>query len=262
VLVLLWVAQFSFYALPAPYAAFYWPVALFAAEILVVYGSTAAVQIYRYRRLYTPVQRQQTKWVVFGFAMGVLLNVLGNLLGAVVPGLNAPDSPYQLLSGFWTGVLYVSISLSVGIAILRYRLWDIDTIINKALVYGSLTALLAALYAGLIIGLESLAGLVTEQANQPVALVVSTLAIAALFLPVRRRIQNLIDRHFYRKKYDAEKILAAFSARLRNVVDLNELRAQVLAVVQDTMQPVHVSLWLRSPERQRIERLPGEGAQP
>jgi hypothetical protein len=262
VLVLLWVAQFSFFALPAPYSAPFWPVALFAAELLLTWGSPAVVQVYRYRRLYTAVQRQQTKWVVFGFALGVLVFVLASLLGAVVPGLNAPDSPYQLLGGFWTGVLYVSISLSVGIAILRYRLWDIDTIINKALVYGSLTALLGALYAGLIIGLESLVGRFTGQASQPLVIVLSTLAIATLFLPLRRRIQALIDRRFYRRKYDAAKTLAAFSATLRNEVDLNELRAQVLAVVQETMQPAHASLWLRPPERQRMDRRPGEGGQP
>ena len=133
---------------------------------------------------------------------------------------------------------------------LRSHLWDIDTLINKAMVYGSLTGLLGTLYAGLIIGLESLAGLFGGMAAQnPVALVVSTLAIFALFLPARRRIQSFIDRRFYRKKYDAEQTLAAFSASLRQEVDLEQLREQLLAAVQETMQPAHVSLWLRQPER-------------
>ena len=143
----------------------------------------------------------------------------------------------------------MSILLSLGMAILRYRLWDIDTIINKALVYGSLTGLLGALYAGLIIGLESLVGLLTGQETQPVVLVVSTLVIAALFSPVRRRLQALIDRRFYRKKYDAEQTLVAFSATLRQEVDLEQIRGQLLAVVQETMQPAHVSLWLHQPKR-------------
>jgi hypothetical protein len=142
------------------------------------------------------------------------------------------------------------IPLSFGFAILRSRLWDIDAIINKALVYGLLTGILGALYAGLIIGLEDLAGLFGGTAAQnPAVLVISTLAVAALFLPVRQRMQAIIDRRFYRRKYDAEKTLAAFSATLRNEVDLEQIRAQLLAVVQETTQPTHVSLWLRQPER-------------
>ena len=136
----------------------------------------------------------------------------------------------------------------------RSRLWDIDTLINKALVYGLLTGLLGALYAGLIIGLVSLTSAITgATADEPVALVISTLAIAALFQPVRHRIQAIIDRRFYRRKYDAEKTLAAFSATLRQEVDLEELRAHLQAVVQETMQPAHVSLWLRAPEPRAAE---------
>jgi hypothetical protein len=210
----------------------------------------AAVQFYRYRRLYTPMQRQQTKWVVFGYLVGVVVNVFFFALGALVPGLSASDSSYQLLTGFVSAFLSLLIPLSIGIAILRHQLWDIDTIINKALVYGLLTSLLGALYAGLIIGLESLAGLFGGTAAQnPVVLVVSTLAIAALFQPARKRLQNLIDRRFYRQKYDAEKTLADFSAQLRSEVDLEQLREQLIAVVQEIMQPAYVSLWLLSLER-------------
>ena len=204
-IVLLWIAQLIGFAAPAPYGFANWPGWLEGVDILVVWGSTVAVQVYRYRKLYTPVQRQQTKWVVFGLASGFLTVVLSSILGGVIPGLSTPNSPYQLLNGFFIGILFLSIPLSVGIAILRYRLWDIDAIINRALVYGLLTGLLAAVYAGLIIGLESLGGAITGTDNQPVALVISTLAIAALFLPVRRRIQAIIDRRFYRHKYDAEK---------------------------------------------------------
>jgi hypothetical protein len=146
-------------------------------------------------------------------------------------------------------VALLLIPIFITIAVLRSRLWDIDVIINKTLVYGSLTSLLAGIYAGLIIGLESLVGTLTGAVNQPVVLVVSTLAIAALVQPLRKHIQALIDRRFYRRKYDATKTLVTFSATLRNEVDLEQLRAQLIAVVQETMQPTQVSLWLRSPER-------------
>ncbi len=238
---LLWVVQLVEYLLPSPYSKPFWSGWLSALDSLVVFGSTAAVQFYRYRRLYTPVQRQQTKWLVFGFALGALITGLSDLL--------TPDSPAYLLNVVFSGLGSMAIILSLGVAILRYRLWDIDTIINKALVYGSLTALLGALYAGLIIGLESLVGLLTGQETQPVVLVVSTLVIAALFSPVRRRLQALIDRRFYRKKYDAEQTLMAFSTTLRQEVDLEQIRGQLLAVVQETMQPAHVSLWLHQPKR-------------
>jgi len=255
VVAFLWLIQLLEFLLPSPYNNADWPGWLIGVNHLVVFGSTAAVQLYRYRRLYTPRQRQQTKWLLFGVAMGGLVVGLEDIVGAVVPGLSAPDSPYQLLNVVFVGLEWMSIILALGVAILQYRLWDIDTIINKALVYGLLSGLLGALYAGLIIGLESLAGAITGQTAQPVVIVLSTLAIAALFFPVRRRLQQLIDRRFYRQKYDAEKTLAAFSATLRNEVDLDQMRAQLLAVVQETMQPAHVSLWLRQPGR-----LPNEEA--
>jgi hypothetical protein len=137
----------------------------------------------------------------------------------------------------------MAIILALGVAILQYRLWDIDTIINRALVYGGLSALLGALYAGLILGLENLGGrLGGTTAQNPVVLVISTLAIAALFLPVRERLQSTIDRRFYRRKYDAEQTLAAFSATLGQEVDLEFVREHLMAVVQETMQPAQVSL--------------------
>src|SRR5205823_8397212 len=134
--------------------------------------------------------------------------------------------------------------LSIGIAILRYRLWDIDRVINRTLVYGTLTAILALIYFGCVVLLQHLVNGVTGQVGQsPLVIVASTLAIAALFQPLRRRIQKIIDRRFYRRKYDASKIIANFSSTLRNEVDLNTLSEHLLTVVQETMQPTHVSLW-------------------
>src|SRR5262249_7948682 len=144
-----------------------------------------------------------------------------------------------------TPLLAALIPLAVGIALLRYRLWDIDLIINRTLVYGMLTGTLASVYFLLIIVLQSLVRSLTGQVLQsPLVIVASTLAIVALFEPLRQRIQSIIDRRFYRRKYDAAKTLAAFSATLRSEVDLDQLREQVVAVVQETMQPAHISLWL------------------
>jgi hypothetical protein len=187
-----------------------------------------------------------------GIVVTIVLVILLDSSNAI-PTFNNQSSPAYLVLENLFPLALLPVPLSIGIAVLRYRLWDIDTLINKALVYGLLTALLGALYAGLIIGLTALAGVITGGAatNQPVVLVIATLAIAALFQPARHRLQSLIDRRFYRRKYDAEKTLAAFSATLRNEVDLEQLRAQIIAVVRETMQPAHVSLWLRTPERQR-----------
>ncbi|HSH79358.1 MAG TPA: hypothetical protein VLA19_12615 [Herpetosiphonaceae bacterium] len=136
------------------------------------------------------------------------------------------------------------------ISILRYRLWDIDLLINHALVYGTLTVTLALVYLSSVVVLQQLFVPLTGQESD-VAIVASTLAIAALFQPLRRRIQGLIDRRFYRRKYDAVKIVQAFGSRLRDEVDLNTVSDDLLVVVEETLQPVHVSLWLRAsrPER-------------
>ncbi len=258
----LFVIQFGFYVLPYPYNYQNWPPLATICQDLVVYGSAIGVLVYRYLAVASALQRQQIKWLAFGFAWSFLtLSVLYSLLPVLFPALTRPSSWYQLISPTTEFLAYLIIPLGIGMALLRYRLWEIDTLINKALVYGVLSALLAAVYAGLIIGLEGLASLMTGGAtDEPVALVISTLAIAALFLPLRQRIQVFIDRRFYRRKYDAEKTLAAFSAALRNEVDLHQVREQLLSVVQETMQPAHVSLWLRTPPRptEATTQLPSE----
>jgi hypothetical protein len=227
-----------------------WSNLVFFAFLLCIVG----MQVYRYRRISTFRERQQTKWVVFGLSIAIVGFVLFLTTGHAFlpPALQQSSVLHTLVVNTIIYGLLLLIPISIAIAILRSRLYDIDIVINRALVYGSLTGILGALYAGLIIGLESLAGAITRQASgQPVALVISTLAIYALFQPVRKSIQALIDRRFYRKKYDAEKTLAAFGTILRNEVDLNQLREQLIAVVQETMQPAHVSLWLRKDAQRR-----------
>jgi hypothetical protein len=200
-------------------------------------------QIYRFRRVSSPAQQQQTKWVVFGLTLGVAGTFPSQL--PVDLSLVGGDTPLTLLfldAGFSLSLLLIP--LSIGVAVLRSHLFDIDLLINRTLVYGSLTTVLVALYFGGIVLLQRLfVALTSEQST--LAVVASTLLIAALFNPLRRRIQSFIDRRFYRSKYDARKTLEAFSAKLRNETDLEALNEDLVGVVRETMQPAHVSLWLR-----------------
>jgi len=183
----------------------------------------------------TGEERQQIKWVIYAVAvLTVAITVVsiwpaldGSLIGTVL-----------FLAGF------LAIPTAVGIAILRYRLYDIDLIINRTLVYGSFTAMLIALYFGTVVLLQSVFVAFTGE-QSTLAVVASTLIIAALFNPLRRRIQSFIDRRFYRSKYDARKTLDAFATRLRDETDLEALNEEVVGIVRETMQPAHVSLWLR-----------------
>ncbi len=212
-------------------------------------GTMVVGQIYRYRRVSSLLQRQQTKWVVFGMSVAIGCYVGLDLLYGVFS--LPPKGPFADLIIFTaTYFLMLLIPLSIVFAILRARLWDIDILINRTLVYGTLTAMLAVVYIGLIITLQFLLrGFISQTSD--IAIVASTLAIAALFNPLRRRIQAFIDRRFFRRKYDAARTLEAFSVTLRNEVDLSQLREQLVAVVQETMQPTHISLWLRPPEPSR-----------
>jgi hypothetical protein len=200
-------------------------------------------QIYRFRRVSSPAQRQQSKWVVFGLTLGIAGTFPSQL--PVDLSLVGGDTPLTLLLlkvGFTLSLMLVP--LSIGVAVLRSHLFDIDVVINRTLVYGSLTTVLVALYFGGIVLLQRLfVALTSEQST--LAVVASTLLIAALFNPLRRRIQSFIDRRFYRSKYDAAKTLEAFSTRLRDETDLEALNDDLVGVVRETMQPAHVSLWLR-----------------
>ncbi|HEX6483755.1 MAG TPA: hypothetical protein VF043_33325 [Ktedonobacteraceae bacterium] len=246
-LVVLWAVRTLLYLIPGPANIAFWPPALNIVDEAVSYGGALVVLVYRYRRVFRPAQRQQAKWVLFGFGTLLVVILLYDLIAVVVPGLAAPDSLYQLANTTLTALTFLLLPLSVAMAILRARLWEIDVIIRRTLVYSVLTLLLVLLYWGLVLALGSLLrGLLGQQQN-PLVLVASTLLIAALFQPLRRGVQRVIDRRFYRRKYDAARTLAAFSATLRSEVDLDQVREQLVATVQETMQPAHLSLWLRPP---------------
>ena len=227
---------------------------LLLALVICLAGS----MVYRYVRIATPLERQQIKWLAFTLVLDIILNWIGPV---VLSSLFPQFGPHELLGALYNliwPVTFLGIPISIAIAILRYRLWDIDSIINRTLVYGLLTGILAAVYIGLVLGLQALFARVVGQPSQsPVIIVGSTLIIVALFRPLRSRMQNIIDRRFYRRKYDTRRTLAAFSATLRNEVDLPTLSEQLVAVVQETMQPAHVSLWLRPSGRQNKSIAPG-----
>jgi hypothetical protein len=200
-------------------------------------------QVYRYRRVSSPAQRQQTKWVVFGTTLDVVATFPFQLpLDFSLVGGDTPLVLLVLNMGFTLSFLLVPFSISV--AVLRSHLFDIDVLINRTLVYGSLTAMLIGLYFGGIVALQRVFVALTGEGST-LAVVASTLAIAALFNPLRRRVQGFVDRRFYRSKYDARKTLEAFSAKLRDETDLDALSGDLVGVVKETMQPAHVSLWLR-----------------
>src|SRR3989440_10482552 len=210
---------------------------------------------YRYRYASNTLQRQQTKWVIYGGSVAGIIVVGLTLPLYIFPSLGQAGSFYQLVIAPAYIVVVLIIPLSLGLAILRFRLYDIDLLINRTLVYGLLTVLLALIYFGCVILLQDLVRGLTGQVGQsPLIIVGSTLAIAALFQPLRRRMQRIIDRRFYRRKYDAAKTLEAFNATLRNEVDLSQLREHLLDVVQETMEPSHVSLWVRQPSRRETRR--------
>ncbi|MGZ3608560.1 MAG: hypothetical protein ACXVBU_00680 [Ktedonobacteraceae bacterium] len=220
---------------------------VFAVLLLGLVG----LQVYRYRRVSTFHERQQTKWVVFGLAVAIGGFALFLILGTLFIPSDTPSSPGvgSLITITLIYGLLLLIPVSITFAILRSQLYDIDVIINKALVYSLLTGILAAIYLGVIFALQYLLrGMINQNSN--VAIVVSTLIIAALFQPLRHRIQRIIDRRFYRSKYDTAKIIANFNSKLREEVDLDTLSEHLVAVVQETMQPEHVSLWLRKPDRE------------
>jgi len=209
--------------------------------LLFALGLVAAASLLMRLRSAGAVERQQIKWFAYATALGFSGAILTYSVSETIGVLWLEWASFVLLI---VGVLGVPISM--GIAIMSYRLYEIDLIINRTLVYGSLTATLALFYLGSVTALQSLFSLLTGQGNT-LAIVASTLAIAALFNPLRKRIQGFIDRRFYRRTYDAAKTLEAFSSRLREQTDLEKLCVDLGEVVDETMQPSHISLWLRFP---------------
>jgi hypothetical protein len=229
---------------------------LFIPLVLVAVASV----IVRYRRA-EGVQRQQIKW--FAYGAGLLVLVIAVTLvasDALTPAGQNPSN--SVISNVGFSLAFVMLPLGAGIGVLRYRLYDIDVLINRTLVYGSLTLALAAVYVASVALMQALASRLTGQhALPPAAVVVSTLLIAALFSPLRRRLQRFIDRRFYRARYDTARTLERFAATLRSEVDLRDLSDHLVGVVDETMCPAHLSLWLRPHERVSGQQR-GEGAVP
>jgi hypothetical protein len=191
-------------------------------------------------------ERQQLKWITYAAALTASSFTISFLAGSLAEDWRAVSDGFFLI-----GVVgFAGVPAAAGIAILRHSLYDIDLTINRPLIYGALTFALAGVYVGAVVMLQWVLRSLTGGESQ-IAVVASTLAVAALFNPLRWRIQYFIDRRFYRKKYDAAKTLAAFGARLREQTDLESLNAELLAVVRETMQPARVSLWLRKPDGER-----------
>jgi hypothetical protein len=225
--------------------------ALTSPALLTFYAAVIGaevLQLSRYWQVASPIERQQTKWSAFGIAVFVLMAAV--LLAPVLfrPALGQSGSFYQTIHTLILIVVSLAVPVTISVAILRYQLWDIDDLINRTLVYGTLTAMLAAIFFGIVLVAQAVLQTVTGQTGQqPLFIVASTLVTFALFTPLRRRLQSGIDRRFYRRKYDAARTLAAFGAMLHTQTDLAGLSGQLVAVVQQTMQPVSVELWLRPP---------------
>jgi hypothetical protein len=220
--------------------------------------ASALSLVLRFRRS-SGEERQQVKWIAFSASVVVIVY----LIAMVASLLSAAETWFAGGSPAWLSLLQsaaflslTAVPIAVGFAVLRYRLYDVDIIINRALVYGPLSAMLALIYLGGVVGLQAVERTPSGQ-ESTLAVVASTLVIAALFNPLRRRVQSFVDRRFYRKKYDAKRTLEAFSAKLRDETDLATLNGTLVAVVRETMQPAHVSLWLRldeAPEDGRPEQ--------
>ena len=212
--------------------------------------SAIGSQLYRYARRSMQHERQQTKWVVF------VLTIAMVYVGIVGPTqFRAPSGPnyglqllFSLANLIVFGLIFTLVPIVIGLSILRYRLWDIDLVIRRTLVYAIVTGVLAGAFYGVVLVLQRVFTSVSGQTS-PVAIVASTLVIAALFGPVRRRAQDFVDRRFYRRKYDPQQVLAQFATVARDETDIEELSAALVAALQETMQPSRLGTWLRSGER-------------
>ena len=223
----------------------YAPLAL--VTIAAVWG-----QIYRYRNDSDSVQRQQTKWVAVGIVGFIVIESVSLILFALSPGSRQPGSDQLLFVIFVGPILLAGVALmpiTVTLAVLRYRLWDISVIVRRTLLYALLTAILAIAYFIIVTVLQGFFAAVSDQ-QSPIVIVISTLIIAALFTPLRCGVQEFLDRRFYRRKYDADRILANFAQTARDEVDLERLMATLLSAVSEAMEPEQASLWIRGMDRE------------
>ncbi|MFZ1264949.1 MAG: hypothetical protein WA089_01800 [Anaerolineae bacterium] len=234
--------------IPIPFANSNFPIAynfIFGLSFVV---SCIVVPVYRYRRVMTFNERQQTKWVIFGIVLAMA--GIATTLALVANGpiscdpLGGPKLYCDIVQGIGYSLSPLMIPIFIGIGILRSRLWDVDILIRRTLQYTLLTGLLALVYFGGIVILQGILGPLTGSASSPIVTVVTTLGIAALFTPLRHRVQDFIDRRFFRKKYDSQRVLAQFAQTARDETDLDALTGELTRVVQETLQPERVSVWL------------------
>jgi hypothetical protein len=222
------------------------PLAYFLVFVVFIAFGCAA-QLYRYRRLSTPAQRQQIKWVLIGI-IGMLLIVIPLAMAVNVFGmLNAPGLPplmVRLVSRTLRQAAFCLVPLALLLSMLRYHLWDVDVLINRALVYSAISGLLALVYIGLIVAMQALVRTAVGLDSSMPGLVASTLLVALVFEPVRRRVQTLVDRRFYRGKFDAERALNAFGSSIQTELDPDRLKVQLVSIVEQTVQPAHVAVWV------------------
>jgi hypothetical protein len=217
-------------------------VPIFEVLIAMIFVTALGSPVFRYARVSNLVERAQTRWFILTIVILIGLPELGGLFGF--------DRIF--LTFEWDLLSFALVPIALAIAILRYRLWDIDVIIRRTLQYSLLTGLLVLVYFGGVVVLQAVYTGLTGEGGSPLVTVITTLAIAALFSPLRRRTQGWIDRRFYRKNYDAERALARFAATARDEVDMDRLMEAVFSVVADTMRPVKVSTWLVPGDRERI----------
>jgi signal transduction histidine kinase len=235
VIVLLWLVQAVFWDV-----IYSWPPLLFAVELLLVWGSTLAVQVYRYRRVANVTQRQQTKWVLFGFALGVSTILIGGLLTVVFPQFNEPDSRFWLLEGTWVALLFASIPLSIGVALLRYRLWDIDPIINRTLVYGALTASVVGTYVLVV----SYLGAVFRTQNDLFVSLLATGLVAVLFAPLRERLQRGVNRLMYGERDDPYAVVSRLGERLEATLAPDAVLPTITETVREALKLPYAAIAL------------------
>jgi hypothetical protein len=235
----------------APFAVLHEALRMFAPALLgadyafpLLLAFIVCTQIYRFVRISNAIERQQTKWALAGMSAGVV-GFGGLLTWAILFSAGKPTGLANLIGSTALYLFLMLIPLSIGMAILRSHLWDIDLLVRRTLVYAVLTGLLALAYFGSVLALQGLVRLLTGQSQSPVVTVLSTLVIAALFVPLRRRVQAFIDRRFYRRKYDAARTLATFSNTVRDEVELSRLDERLTEVVEETLQPETVTLWLK-----------------